>query len=103
MIIGRKCPEKNFESAEDELEYIAKRCDDNLNLSDSNFGMYSQDETYAEIIDDKKGKYKWPKSVLVATGENSKERVLKVRTIFGWNDSSLSVCPINRCGSIKEC
>lgn len=75
---------KQAEDVEEELEYIAARsdCRETLHISDSNFGMYKNDIAYAKIIANKRKKYNWPSSILVATGKNSKETVLEVAKIL---------------------
>lgn len=64
----------------EELEYIAERVKYTpaLYLSNANFGMYKEDIEKAKIIADIQKKYGYPKTVLVATGKNQKERVLEV-------------------------
>ena len=64
----------------EELEYIAKRVKHTaaLTISDANFGMFKEDIEKAKIIADIQRKYSYPKTVLVATGKNQKERVLEV-------------------------
>jgi len=77
-----------------ELEYIATKCDSNetLHIADSNFGMYQADIEYANSISDKRKRYQWPKSILVATGKNSKETVISVaRILEGQMPLSVSV------------
>jgi len=85
---------KNDDFVEEELDYIAQKCDvnDELHVADSNFGMYAQDEIYASLIAKVKLKYNWPNTILVATGKNSKERVIRVsETLDGLIPLSVSV------------
>jgi len=67
-------------SLEEELEYIAQRIGSvtDLCLSDANFGMFSQDVQKAETIAEIRARYSWPKRLIVSTGKNQKERVIRV-------------------------
>jgi len=85
---------KDVKYVEDELEYIASRCDQNdeLHLADSNFGMYAKDEMFADEIASTRLKHNWPNTIIVATGKNSQERVLRVsETLDGMIPLSVSV------------
>jgi len=64
----------------EELEYIAERVKHTpaLYLSDANFGMFKDDVGKAKIIAGIQEKYNYPKTVLVATGKNQKERVIEI-------------------------
>jgi radical SAM superfamily enzyme YgiQ (UPF0313 family) len=68
------------EGLEAELEYIAQRIGTvtDLCLSDANFGMFSQDIQKAETIAEIRARYSWPKRLVVSTGKNQKERVIRV-------------------------
>jgi len=68
----------------EELEYIAQRAKNTpiLYLSDANFGMYKQDIPKAKAIAHIQDKYGYPKTLLVPTGKNQKERVVEVANIL---------------------
>lgn len=71
---------------EEELEYIAKRVKHTplLYFSDANFGMWKEDVQKAEVIARIQKEYGYPKTLLVATGKNQRDRVLKVaKTLNG--------------------
>ncbi|MAE43041.1 hypothetical protein CMO93_04670 [Candidatus Woesearchaeota archaeon] len=66
-----------------ELEYIAKRTKvPELQMADSNFGMYDVDLEISRIIADIQKKYDYPKYINVGTGKNRKELVIKVSSIL---------------------
>ena len=77
-------------SLEGELRYIAERIGDvgDLCLSDANFGMFMQDEAKAAAIAAIKAEFGWPNRLIVSTGKNQKERVIRVAKVL---DGSLSV------------
>ena len=53
-----------------------------LFIADSNFGMYPEDKHTAECLAVSKATSGWPNYINVATGKNSKERVLEVADIL---------------------
>lgn len=67
-----------------EIEYIAKRAKRNrqLNIADSNFGMYIEDIDVATALGDAMAKWNFPLYVHVATGKNRKDRVLEVAKLL---------------------
>lgn len=67
-----------------ELEYIAQRIepDVDLFLSDANFGMFKEDQAKAATIARIQEEYDWPKRLVVSTGKNRKERILKVSALL---------------------
>ena len=75
------------EYVEEELTYIAKKSNKHdvghLTLADNNFGMIKRDAKTAQLIDNLKHKYNWPKSLTVWTGKNSKERVIEATKLLG--------------------
>jgi hypothetical protein len=77
-------------SLDEELKYIAQRVGTvtDVCLSDANFGMFNQDLAKAEAIAEVRAEYGWPKRVIVSTGKNQKERVIKVAEVL---EGALSV------------
>jgi radical SAM superfamily enzyme YgiQ (UPF0313 family) len=67
-----------------ELEYIAEKrmSSQNLNIADSNFGMYQRDIEISYGIAKIQETYKWPKYIHVAVGKNQKKRVLQIAKII---------------------
>ena len=67
-----------------ELEYIAERIEpvlgrggrNELMITDSNFGMYPQDEQICEVIGRLSRTAGWPQRVNVTTGKNKRDRIL---------------------------
>ncbi len=67
-----------------ELEYIGARMAgpiaakgrNELNITDSNFGMFQQDEDICKAIGSCVERYGWPNRVNVTTGKNRRDRVL---------------------------
>ncbi len=82
-----KVNKRSVDTVHQELCYIAQRLPPavhDLHITDSNFGMYKEDEAIGEAIAKVQEKYGWPLYIHVATGKNQKERVLKVaKTING--------------------
>ena len=87
-----KVNRNTHEKVRAELEYIAERmarCREqggrnDLQIADSNFGMYAEDLDTCHVIAEMQSKYGWPEYINVATGKNNKERVLEAaRTIKG--------------------
>ena len=74
-----------------ELDYIAAKMEivreqggrGDLFIADNNFGMYKQDLPTAHEINRVRGQFGWPKYINVATGKNSKARVIEVAKIVG--------------------
>lgn len=75
-----------------ELEYIAPRMAEvrqregrnDLQIADSNFGMYVEDLETCRVIAQMQDQHGWPEYINVATGKNNKQRVLEcARTIRG--------------------
>jgi len=69
----------------EELDYIARKIDsqgerrgrNDLNIADSNFGMYPDDVRLADAIGRVQDRFRFPEYINVATGKNSKHRVLE--------------------------
>ena len=76
---------RNPESFKADLEYVARmhQGNKNIDITDSNFGMYKNDLIIAQAIAAVKGKYDFPDYIHVATGKTNKERVLEVAKITG--------------------
>jgi hypothetical protein len=74
----------NIKMISSELEYIAKRSDNNkqLFIADSNFGMYKSDIETAKIIGEIIEQWNYPRYIQVATGKNQKERILEVAKLL---------------------
>ena len=74
----------DLQRVQDELEFIAKRVQSpSLHIADSNFGMYSRDYEICMEIKKIQEKHGWPIFINVATGKNSKERILKCVELLG--------------------
>jgi radical SAM superfamily enzyme YgiQ (UPF0313 family) len=73
-----------------ELDYIGRNMQEvrskggrnDLFIADSNFGMYREDLDTCRSLAQTRDKYKWPEYINVATGKNSKERVLEASRII---------------------
>lgn len=67
-----------------DVKYIGNRMNDirsnhsrnDLFIADSNFGMYPGDIDTCQALRETRENYKWPEYINVATGKNSKERVI---------------------------
>ena len=77
----------SIERIKEELEYIAVRSNKKkntvLHLADPNFGMFPRDREICNVLADTQKKYKWPLSIIVATGKNNKERVIDITSVLG--------------------
>ena len=75
------------EYVKDELTYIARMASKSgsfhVTFADNNFGMIPRDSKTAELLYSLSTTHKWPQSVTVWTGKNSKERVIDVTKILG--------------------
>ncbi len=71
----------------EEWEYVARSASrtgtGHLTLTDNNFGMIPRDYKTAELMQELKEKYGWPRSVTAWTGKNSKKRVIDVTKLLG--------------------
>jgi radical SAM superfamily enzyme YgiQ (UPF0313 family) len=76
---------RNPEFFKSDLEYVAQhhQGNKNIDITDSNFGMYKGDLIIAEAIAEIKEKYDYPDYIHVATGKSNKERVLEAARITG--------------------
>jgi len=80
-----KVHSNGLEKVTEEIEYIANKVRSqeklegrrDLNIADSNFGMYPDDVRLAEAIGRIKKDSKFPEYINVATGKNNKKRVLE--------------------------
>ena len=70
----------------EELTYVADRMRDHPNIllaiTDSNFGMYKQDEEVAAIIRELQDSHGWPNAIDVTTGKAKHDRILAVSDIM---------------------
>jgi radical SAM superfamily enzyme YgiQ (UPF0313 family) len=74
-----------YEKVKAELECIAERmaaCRErggrnDLQIADSNFGIYKEDLETCRLIGQLQARYGWPEYINVATGKNNQERVLE--------------------------
>ena len=77
----------SIERIKEELEYIAVRSNKMkntvLHLADPNFGMFPRDRDICNVLADTQKEYKWPLSIIVATGKNNKERVIDITSVLG--------------------
>jgi len=89
------------EYVREELTYIAKKAAEvgagHVTFADNNFGMIPRDSKTAELLVELQQKYKWPSSITVWTGKNSRERVIDVTRLLGDSLSiSMSVQSMDR-------
>ena len=78
---------RNPERTKEELLYIAKRVKNNneLIISDLNFGMYKHDLETAKMIAEIQKKYNYPTIIDAPAGKNMPERTIQVAsTMKGW-------------------
>ena len=78
---------RNPERTKEELLYIAKRVKNNneLMISDLNFGMYKQDLETAKMVAEIQKKYNYPTIIDTPAGKNMPERTIQVAsTMKGW-------------------
>jgi len=75
---------KSLETIKQELEYIAKRTEKDVELviTDDNFGMYKEDVGICHVISDIIKKYHWPPYIDVARGKSQPERILETSEII---------------------
>ncbi|MBT3415649.1 MAG: radical SAM protein [Nitrospina sp.] len=68
----------------DELAYIADRVGSmtDLCLTDANWGMFKEDIDKATALAEIQSNYGWPKKLVVSSGKNQKERVMKVASLL---------------------
>lgn len=68
----------------DELFYIAERVGTmtDLCLTDANWGMFKEDLDKATILAEIQDKFEWPKKLVMSSGKNQKERVMKVASLL---------------------
>tara|TARA_S200000501_G_scaffold207332_1_gene194880 strand:- start:2492 stop:4603 length:2112 start_codon:yes stop_codon:yes gene_type:complete len=81
-----------IERVKEEIEYIAKKVHElkkegknvrsDLYIADSNFGMYPRDIQICQYLSQTREKYQWPTYINVATGKNSKKRVLEAAAVL---------------------
>lgn len=62
-----------------EVDYIIKHVKHTrtLRITDSNFGMFKQDEEFCEYLSEMQAKTGYPEYLMCSTGKNKKERVLR--------------------------
>ncbi len=85
-----KVNHNQFDKVRQELEYIAPRMMElkkmggrnDLQIADSNFGMFKEDIHTCHVIAEMQDKYGWPEYINVATGKNNKKRVLEAAKII---------------------
>lgn len=83
---ANKAPVRHFsvERLQDELEYIAQSTKaKSLFLADANFGMYKQDEEFAEALAKCQERHGYPQYIIASTGKQHKERVIRVANKLG--------------------
>ncbi len=83
-----------------ELSYIADRMrlypNILLSITDANFGMYKQDEEFAEHVAQLRESHGWPNSFNVTTGKSNYDRILRIAERLGNRmDISSSVQSMN--------
>jgi radical SAM superfamily enzyme YgiQ (UPF0313 family) len=85
-----KVNQSQHDKVREELEYIAPRMmhlkesggRNDLQIADSNFGMFKEDIHTCHIIAEMQDKYGWPEYINVATGKNNKHRVLEAAKLI---------------------
>lgn len=78
---------RDFQRTKEELTYIAKKIKNNneLMISDLNFGMYKQDLETAKMVAEIQDKYNYPSIIDTPAGKNMPERTIQVAsTMKGW-------------------
>ena len=67
-----------------ELLYIAERTGTmmDLCLTDANWGMFKEDIDKATALAEIQDKFKWPKKLVMSSGKNQRERVMKVASLL---------------------
>ena len=67
-----------------ELEYMADRVGNmtDLCLTDANWGMFKEDVDKATVLAEIQKNFDWPKKLVVSSGKNQKERVMKVASLL---------------------
>jgi len=67
-----------------ELEYMAGRVGNmtDLCLTDANWGMFKEDVDKATVLAEIQKNFDWPKKLVVSSGKNQKERVMKVASLL---------------------
>lgn len=80
-----KISKSSIERKKAELEYIAERSIHarTLLITDSNFGMFNDDITYCEAINQVRKTTGFPEYIHCTTGKNKKENVLKCNELVG--------------------
>tara|TARA_Y100000294_G_C8563817_1_gene340073 strand:+ start:412 stop:2454 length:2043 start_codon:yes stop_codon:yes gene_type:complete len=89
---------KNFQTqyAIDELDYIGKKISKtptvtNLQIADSNYGMYKRDKIISEKILELQENYNWPQGIYVSTGKHFKNVIDTTEMLMDTFDFSMSV------------
>ncbi len=67
-----------------EVDYIVKRIKHTrtLRITDSNFGMFNEDQDFCEHLGEMQAKTGYPEYIMCSTGKNRKERVLKCNELL---------------------
>jgi len=67
-----------------EVDYIAARVKHTrtLRITDSNFGMFEEDQDFCRYLGEMQAKVQYPEYVMCSTGKNRKERVLKCNELL---------------------
>ena len=89
---------KSFQTqyAVDELDYIGKKISKtptvtNLQIADSNYGMYRRDKFMSEKILELQRNYNWPQGIDVSTGKHFKNVIDTTEMLMDTFDFSMSV------------
>ena len=93
---------KSFQTeyALNELDYIGKKISitptvTNLQIADSNYGMYKRDKLISEKILDLQKKYNWPQGIYVSTGKHFANVIETTEMLMDSFDFSMSVQSMN--------
>ncbi len=67
-----------------EVDYIVDRVQHTrtLRITDSNFGMFEEDQAFCEHLGDMQSRTGYPEYIMCSTGKNRKERVLKCNELL---------------------
>lgn len=83
-----------LERLKGELELFAKhfqgRHEIRLFLADNNFGMFAQDEAFADAIREVQEKYDWPRYIDVTTGKSRPDHIVMVASKLKWGMNTTS-------------
>ena len=80
-----KVNKTSLDRKKEEFDYIVSHIKNTntLRITDSNFGMYKEDEDFCEYIGEIQKKRKYPNYLSCSAGKNNKERLLRCNDLVG--------------------